>query len=62
MFSAFPGVQRNTLYTVVQDGFFAQQLTFVTQTGTHIDALAHFSAGKRFWMVLPIRSCSCHCV
>ena len=47
IFSAFPGVQRNTLYTVEQDGFFAQQLTFVTQTGTHIDAPAHFAAGKR---------------
>lgn len=47
IFSAFPGVQRNTLYTVEQDGFFAQQLTFVTQTGTHIDAPAHFSLGKR---------------
>lgn len=48
IFSAFPGVRRNTLYTVEQDGFFAQELTFVTQTGTHIDAPGHFAAGKRY--------------
>ncbi|MGL9736223.1 MAG: cyclase family protein [Symbiopectobacterium sp.] len=39
--------------------FFAQQVTFVTQTGTHIDAPTHFSLGNAVWMVLPTRRCCC---
>ncbi|MEI7368147.1 cyclase family protein [Pectobacterium sp. 1950-15] len=49
IFGAFEGVlQRKTLFNVEDHGFYAQAVTFATQTGTHIDAPGHFVAGKRY--------------
>ncbi|MEE3664122.1 cyclase family protein [Brenneria sp. g21c3] len=48
VFSAFEGVKRKTVFSVEQHGFFAEEVTFTTPTGTHIDSPGHFVAGKRY--------------
>ncbi|CPR16159.1 cyclase family protein [Brenneria goodwinii] len=48
VFSAFEGVKRKTLFSVEQHGFYAEEVTFTTPTGTHIDSPGHFVAGKRY--------------
>ncbi|KAA8996429.1 cyclase family protein [Affinibrenneria salicis] len=47
VFSAFSNMRSKTLFTVEQHGFYAQEITFTTPTGTHIDAPGHFVADKR---------------
>ncbi len=46
-YGAFPDLSIETPYTVEKDGFFVNQVSFITQYGTHIDAPVHFSEGKR---------------
>ncbi|MGI0406028.1 cyclase family protein [Helicobacter himalayensis] len=46
-FGSFPKLEKETLYTVKNDGFFVYKSSFVTQYGTHIDAPIHFVEGKR---------------
>jgi kynurenine formamidase len=52
---------RNTLVTIPEDGFYAQEWTFGEHSGTHMDAPGHFTAGGRLTpdlkleeLVLPI--------
>ncbi len=46
-FGAFPAMTSETRYTVAESGFHVEQVSFVTQYGTHIDAPEHFVEGRR---------------
>lgn len=46
-FPAFKPIEKEVLFTVEKDGFFANQYTLATQYGTHIDAPIHFAQGTR---------------
>lgn len=43
----FDNPSRQTLVTVPNDGFYAQQWTFAEHSGTHLDAPGHFVEGNR---------------
>jgi len=43
----FGNPTRQTLVTIAQDGFYAQQWTFAEHTGTHVDVPGHFVEGAR---------------
>ncbi|PHM36584.1 cyclase family protein [Xenorhabdus innexi] len=53
-FFMFDPAQIKTLFSY-QDGFFAQQFTFVGQYGTHIDAPCHFISDGRFLNELELK-------
>lgn len=44
---AAPSPTRDTLFTIPQDGFYAQQWSFWEHTATHLDAPGHFIPGGR---------------
>lgn len=44
------------LYTVPEDGFYAQKVSFWEHTGTHLDAPAHFAEGGDTAELLPIEN------
>lgn len=44
---AFDNPTKNTLVTVEEDGFYAQEWTFGEHSGTHMDAPGHFISGGR---------------
>ena len=46
-FPALPALEQKDLFTL-KDGFHVQQLSVVTQYGTHIDPPCHFYEGRRF--------------
>lgn len=46
-FGPFPAMRIETRYTVAESGFHAEQVSFVTQYGTHVDAPEHFVEGRR---------------
>ena len=46
-FPALPALEQKDLFTL-KDGFHVQQLSVVTQYGTHIDPPCHFYEGGRF--------------
>ena len=41
-FGPFPAMRIETRYTVAESGFHVEEVTFVTQYGTHVDAPEHF--------------------
>src|SRR5699024_916967 len=53
-FKAFHPAERKTLFNH-DDGFFAQQFTFPTQYGTHIDAPIHFVRHARYLDELDLK-------
>ncbi len=46
-FGPFPAMRTETRYTVAESGFHVEEVTFVTQYGTHVDAPEHFVEGRR---------------
>jgi len=46
-FGPFPAMRIETRYTVAESGFHVEEVTFVTQYGTHVDAPEHFVEGRR---------------
>lgn len=46
-FGPFPAMRIETRYTVAESGFHVEQVSFVTQYGTHVDAPEHFVEGRR---------------
>lgn len=46
-FSAFQPLKKTTLFTVENEGFFAEKYEIVSQYGTHIDAPVHFAIGQQ---------------
>ena len=46
-FGPFPAMRIETRYTVADSGFHVEEVTFVTQYGTHVDAPEHFVEGRR---------------
>src|SRR3954447_3344956 len=42
-----PAPTRSTLFTIEEDGFYAQQWSFWEHTATHLDAPGHFIPGGR---------------
>src|SRR5690348_3592158 len=51
---ADPPVRMRDWATVEREGFWVSQLSIGTQTGTHIDAPAHFVAGAATLDTLPV--------
>ena len=49
----FSSPARETLVTIQNDGFYAQQWTFAEHSGTHLDAPGHFVVGNRLADELP---------
>lgn len=45
-FGPFPAMRTETRYTVAESGFHVEQVSFVTQYGTHVDAPEHFVEGR----------------
>lgn len=41
-FGPFPAMKTETRYTVAESGFHVEEVSFVTQYGTHVDAPEHF--------------------
>lgn len=46
-FGPFPAMRTETRYTVAESGFHVEEVSFVTQYGTHVDAPEHFVEGRR---------------
>lgn len=46
-FGPFPAMRTEPRYTVAESGFHVEQVSFVTQYGTHVDAPEHFVEGRR---------------
>lgn len=46
-FGPFPAMKTETRYTVAESGFHVEEVSFVTQYGTHVDAPEHFVEGRR---------------
>lgn len=46
-FGPFPAMRTEARYTVAESGFHVEQVSFVTQYGTHVDAPEHFVEGRR---------------
>ena len=46
-FGPFPAMRIEPRYTVAESGFHVEQVSFVTQYGTHVDAPEHFVEGRR---------------
>ena len=53
-FPALPALEQKDLFTL-SDGFHVQQLSVVTQYGTHIDPPCHFVEGGRFLDELELK-------
>ena len=53
-FPALPALEQKDLFTL-KDGFHVQQLSVVTQYGTHIDAPIHFVENKRYLEELDLK-------
>lgn len=53
-FPALPALEQKDLFTL-KDGFHVQQLSVVTQYGTHIDPPCHFVEGGRFLDELELK-------
>lgn len=45
-FGPFPAMRTEPRYTVAESGFHVEQVSFVTQYGTHVDAPEHFVEGR----------------
>lgn len=45
-FGPFPAMKTETRYTVAESGFHVEEVSFVTQYGTHVDAPEHFVEGR----------------
>lgn len=45
-FGLFPAMRTEPRYTVAESGFHVEQVSFVTQYGTHVDAPEHFVEGR----------------
>ena len=56
IFSAFAPPSRKTLFTVAKDGFWAEEITLTTPTGTHIDAPGHFIENAQLLNDIEIKS------
>ena len=46
-FGPFPAMRIEPRYTVAESGFHVEEVSFVTQYGTHVDAPEHFVEGRR---------------
>ena len=46
-FGPFPAMRTEPRYTVAESGFHVEQVSFVTQYGTHVDTPEHFVEGRR---------------
>lgn len=54
VFPGYPQPEFETVRNYEEHGFYAQMLTYVEHTGTHMDAPAHFVEGLAFANELPV--------
>jgi kynurenine formamidase len=54
VFPGYPQPEFETVRNFEEHGFYAQMLTYVEHTGTHMDAPAHFVEGLAFANELPV--------
>src|SRR5204863_7952377 len=53
MFPSFKPIQITPKFSIANDGFFANEITFDEHTGTHMDAPVHFVQGQSTADTLP---------